>query len=215
MLNKILSSQEIIANLVKINSIQVSPSEPFTFASGIKSPVYCDGRLIMSEPLFRDKLAETFAQKIMDKFIDVEIISGVATGSIAISAWVADKLHLPMIYARKPKGYGHNKCYEGKLREGQKVVVIEDAISTGSSAIDSVNKLREVGANVLGVMVIYSHNLKESFENFEKANIKYTSLCSFEDLLEFSQRSKMINLEETKAMLDWQANPNGWMVEVK
>jgi len=211
----ILSPQQLIANLVKIGSIQLNPNDPFTFASGIKSPVYCDGRLLISEPIFRDKVANTLADQIIKKYIDVEILSGVATGSIAITALVSEKLHLPMIYARKPKGYGHNKSYEGKLRKGQKVVVIEDAISTGGSSLEAVQRLNEAGANVLGVFVIYSHNLKESFENFAKLNIKYTALCTFEDLLEFAGRSKMINLEQTKAMLEWQSNPSSWGKDIK
>ena len=211
-MSSILTPQQVIANLVKVGSIQVSPQKPFTFSSGIKSPVYCDCRLTMSEPIFRDRLASTFAEKITQKYIDAEILSGVATGSIALSAWVAEKLRLPMIYARKPKGYGHNKAYEGKLREGQKVVVVEDVISAGGSSLEAVRKLREVGANVLGVFVIYSHNLKKSFTAFEEEGLKYTALCTFDDLLEFAQRSKMINLEETKAMLDWQVDPESWKV---
>jgi orotate phosphoribosyltransferase len=210
MFDKILSSQEVIANLIKINSIQINPKQPFIFASGISSPVYCDGRLVISEPLFRDRLASTFAEKIAQKYIDVETIAGVATGSIAISAWVAEKLNLPMIYARKPKGYGHNKSYEGKLRKGQKVVVIEDAISTGTNCLEAIDYLRKNGAVVLGVFVIYSHNLQKSFDNFKFAKTEYTALSSFEDLLTFAQKSKMINLEEKKAMLEWQQDPENW-----
>jgi orotate phosphoribosyltransferase len=212
MSNTDLKPQDIIAKLIQIGSIQLSPNHPFTFASGIKSPVYCDTRLIISEVLFRDQVATTFANKIRKEYPEVEVLSGVATGSIAITALTAEKTKLSMIYTRKPKGYGHNKTFEGKLQKGQKVLVIEDAISTGTSSLQAVKQLQEAGADVVGVLVIYSHNLPEGFRNFEEAGVKYTSLCNFEDLIEFVSKNEIISSEEVLEMKKWQADPKNWTI---
>lgn len=214
LINMSLTAQEIIKQLLEIGAIQIRPKDPFTFASGIKSPIYCDGRLVISQPKLRKEIAQTFATKIKAKYPEVEIISGIATGSIAMAAWVSDETNLPMIYWRKPKGYGHNKTFEGVMKEGQKVVIIEDAISTGSSSLSAVRDLREKGANILDVFVIYSHNLPSSKGNFAKENSSYTALCSFDDLVQYLETSNGATSEEINLLKLWNQDPEGWIGKV-
>jgi orotate phosphoribosyltransferase len=206
-----LSKSQLVAKLLEIKAIQIQPNNPFTFASGIKSPVYTDGRLVISEPILRKQVAITFADQIKQKYPQVEIISGVATGSIAMSAWVADEMNLPMIYWRKPKGYGHNKSFEGKLEEGQKVIIIEDAVSTGTSSLSAVKDLRAKGADVLAVFVMYSHDLTEGVKNYADSNIACFPLCTFGDLLEYAQTSQMLSQKELDTLKLWHQDPQNWI----
>jgi orotate phosphoribosyltransferase len=200
-----------IASLLLNNKIlELSPAAPFTFASGIKSPIYCDGRLIMSIPNLRKTIAYNLAQKIKTVYPDVEIISGVATGSIAMSAWVAEILDLPLIYYRKPKGYGHNNTVEGKYQPGQKVLVLEDVVSTGGSCLTAVESVRATGLDVLGVAFIYSHGMTKSIESFEAADCKYVSLCGLEDALESANQSGILTSQQVETVKDWKVDPTNW-----
>jgi orotate phosphoribosyltransferase len=206
-----LTESQLISKLLEIKAIQIQPSNPFTFASGIKSPVYSDGRLVISEPILRKQIAATFAQQIKEKYPETEIISGVATGSIAMSAWVADEMSLPMIYWRKPKGYGHNKTFEGKLEAGQKVIIIEDAVSTGTSSLSAVKDLRAKGADVLAVFVMYSHDLQEGIKNYADNQIACFPLCTFNDLVEYAQESEMLDQKELETLKLWHKDPQNWI----
>ena len=204
------NSIQIASLLLENKILELSPSVPFTFASGIKSPIYCDGRIIMSIPDLRKTIAYNLAQTIKQTYPDVQIICGVATGSIAISAWVAEILNLPLIYYRKPKGYGHNNTVEGKFESNQKVVVVEDVVSTGGSCLTAVESVRATGLEVLGVAFIYSHGMIKSIENFEANNCKYVSLCGLEDALESANKSGILTTEQVETVKDWKADPINW-----
>lgn len=205
-----LNNIQISALLLENKILELSPTAPFTFASGIKSPIYCDGRIIMSIPDLRKTIAFNLATKIKLAYPDVQVISGVATGSIAISAWIAEILNLPLIYYRKPKGYGHNNTVEGQFKVGQKVVVVEDVVSTGGSCLKAVESLREAGLDVLGVAFIYSHGMTKSIENFDNAKCKFVSLCGLEDALESANDSGILTTEQVVTVKDWKADPVNW-----
>jgi orotate phosphoribosyltransferase len=205
-----LNANQISALLLEHKILELSPAAPFTFASGIKSPIYCDGRIIMSVPDLRRSIAHNLAQKIKETYPDVQVISGVATGSIAMSAWVAEILDLPLIYYRKPKGYGHNNTVEGQFTAGQKVVVLEDVVSTGGSCLTAVESVREAGLDVLGVAFIYSHGMISSIANFEKANCNFVSLCGLEDALESANQTGILTIEQVAIVKDWKNDPVNW-----
>ena len=206
----ILSPSSLAQQLIANKIIELSPDSPFTFASGIKSPIYCDGRKVISLPKLRLDIAHSLADKIKQNFPDVEIISGVATGSIAMAAWVSQILDLPMIYYRKPKGYGHNNTVEGQYEKNQKVVVIEDTVSTGSSCITAVNSLRENGLDVLGVAFIYTHEIQSSVDNFASNNCKFVSLCGITDIIKYAHTSNILNEKQIELIKKWQQNPKEW-----
>jgi orotate phosphoribosyltransferase len=205
-----LTSIQIASLLLENKILELSPAVPFTFASGIKSPIYCDGRIIMSIPELRKIIAYSLAVKIKAAYPDVQVISGVATGSIAMSAWIAEILNLPLIYYRKPKGYGHNNTVEGQFSVGQKVVVIEDVVSTGGSCLTAVESIRAAGLDVLGVAFIYSHGMTKSIESFDNANCKFQSLCGLEDVLGSANASGILNTEQVETVKDWKIDPANW-----
>jgi orotate phosphoribosyltransferase len=211
-MSNILSKEQLSELILSYKIAELRPSNPFTFASGIKSPIYCDARKIISHPELRNPIAEALAFEILNKYPDVEVISGVATGSIAMAAWVSSIMNLPMIYYRKPKGYGHNNTVEGEFKQGQKVVVIEDVVSTGGSCLNAVESLRSSGLNVLGTAFIYSHELESAIQNFEAKSCKYINLVGFADLIKTAQHSNLLNETEVKMALDWHINPSQWMV---
>ena len=205
-----LNSNAISRLLLENNILELSPTAPFTFASGIKSPIYCDGRIIMSIPDLRKTIAYNLAAKIKDAYPDVQIISGVATGSIAMSAWIAEILNLPLIYYRKPKGYGHNNTVEGQFQPSQKVVVVEDVVSTGESCLTAVESIRSAGLEVLGVAFIYSHGMAKSLDSFAAANCKFVSLCGLEDALESANQTGILTANQVNTVKDWKADPINW-----
>ena len=205
-----LNSIQIASLLLENKILELSPTSPFTFASGIKSPIYCDGRIIMSIPDLRKIIAYNLASKIKQAYPDVEIICGVATGSIAISAWVAEILDLPLIYYRKPKGHGHNNTVEGKFESNQKVVVVEDVVSTGGSCLTAVESVRAASLDVLGVAFIYSHGMIKSIESFNSANCKFVSLCGLEDALESANQTGILTTDQVETVKDWKADPINW-----
>lgn len=183
---------------------------PFVLSSGVKSPIYADCRLVISNIELREVISASIANLIKQKYPDVEIICGVATGSIALSAWVADILELPLMYYRKPKGHGANNTLEGVYSANQKVVVIEDVVSTGGSCLNAVDSLRESNLDVLGVSFIYSHLMPISVANFGDKNCDYSFLCNFDELIKYCEESGTLNSQELQSLQSWHSDPVTW-----
>jgi len=198
------TAQKIAQALLKTGAVQLSPKEPFTWASGIQSPIYCDNRLTMSEPSVRKEITAGLADLIHNNFADVEVIAGTATAGIPHAAWVSDLLELPMVYVRsKPKGHGKGNQIEGKIKEGDKVVVIEDLISKGGSSLTAVQALREAGSDVLGVVSIFTYGLNSATEAFEEAGLSYYSLSNFAALMEAVKQNGTITSNEIEELTAW------------
>ena len=200
--------------LLKIKAVFLRPNEPFTWASGIKSPIYCDNRLILSYPMVRQMVELEIAKKIKKEFPDVEILMGTATAGIAHAALAANNLDLPMGYVRSSaKSHGRENKIEGFYKEGQKVVVVEDLISTGGSSIECVNALREAKLDVLGVVSIFTYNLEEGFKNFENANCKYVSIANYDDLIKEAVELDYIKENDLEKLKAWKKDPHdeSWM----
>lgn len=196
-------------NLLKIKAVFLRPDEPFTWASGIKSPIYCDNRLILSYPMVRTLVELEIAKKIKKEFPGVEMLMGTATAGIAHAALAANNLDLPMGYVRSSaKSHGRENKIEGFYKEGQKVVVVEDLISTGGSSIECVNALREAKLDVLGVISIFTYNLEEGFKNFENANCKYVSIANYDDLIKEAVELDYIKEADLAKLKAWKANPH-------
>ena len=199
---------KIAKELLKINAVFLRPNEPFTWASGIKSPIYCDNRLILSYPKTRNIIEDTLAKTVQEKYPGAMMIIGTATAGIAHAALVADILDLPMGYVRgTTKTYGRNNAIEGLVEKGMKVVVIEDLISTGGSCVKVVEILREAGLNVLGVVSIFTYNLPKGFETFKNSNIEYHSITNYDVLVEVALEQGYINEHDLKKLHHWKINP--------
>lgn len=195
---------EIAQALLSIGAVELRPNDPFTWASGIKSPIYCDNRLTMSSPVVRKQIAAALARSIQGAFPETELVAGTATAGIPHAAWVSDVLNLPMVYVRsKAKEHGRGNQIEGKLSKGQKVVVIEDLISTGGSSIEAVKALREQGCEVLGVVCIFTYHLKRAEDMFEEQGIPYVSLTNFDALIEVATQEKKISDEDKPQLMEW------------
>lgn len=208
--------QQIASYLLKIEAVALRPHEPFTWTSGIKSPIYCDNRLTMSYPEVRDYIAESFASIIREQYPDVEVIAGTATAGIPHAAWVAQKLNLPMAYIRdKAKGHGKENMIEGHIKPGQKVVVIEDLISTGGSSIKAAQAVQAVGAEALSVLAIFSYQLDKAVQAFAEANIPLQSLSNYTALTEVALRVGQIQEEDLELLQSFRANPATYGQSVK
>ncbi|HPR32333.1 MAG TPA: orotate phosphoribosyltransferase [Prolixibacteraceae bacterium] len=202
---------EVTKKLLEINTLKIQPTNPFTWASGWKAPIYCDNRKILSYPETRNFICEQFVRIIREKYPDVEVIAGVATGAIAHGALVADKLGLPFVYVRsKPKDHGLENLIEGSLKRGQKVVVVEDLVSTGGSSLKAVEALTGFGGNVLGMVAIFTYNFPESKTNFEKAGVELTTLSNYQILIELALSKGEIRAEEIESLQNWRKNPSEW-----
>ena len=196
-------------NLLKIKAVFLRPDEPFTWASGIKSPIYCDNRLILSYPMVRQIVELEIAKKIKKEFPGVEMLMGTATAGIAHAALAANNLDLPMGYVRSSaKSHGRENKIEGFYKKGQKVVVVEDLISTGGSSIECVKALREAELDVLGVISIFTYNLEEGFKNFEEANCKYVSIANYDDLIKEAAEGLYIKESDLEKLKAWKVNPH-------
>lgn len=203
--------QEIAKKLLDIEAVFLNPSEPFTWSSGIKSPIYCDNRLTLSYPTVRDEISTGLVEIIKEQFPDVEVIAGTATAGIPHAAWVSEKLNLPMCYVRsKAKAHGKGKQIEGKAAPGQKVVVVEDLISTGGSCITAVNALREAGCDVLGVAAIFTYELEKGKRMLEEHEIKAFALSDYSSLLAVALQNSIIREEELEQLKLWGENPEKW-----
>lgn len=199
--------KEVAQGLLEVGAVELSPNDLFTWASGIKSPIYCDTRLTISYPKVRKIIATGLAELIKEYFPETEVVAGTATAGIPHAAWVSEILDLPMVYVRsKPKDHGRGNQTEGKLRDGQKVVVVEDIISTGGSSITAVEALRREGAEVLGVVSVYSYMLPRAQENFDQVGVPYKSLSNFEALVEAAKETGAIEESDIPGLLQWHAD---------
>jgi len=201
--------------LLQINAIKLNPKNPFTWASGWKSPIYCDNRLILSFPAIRNFVREEFSKHIEKEFGKPDVIAGVATGAIGIGMLVAEYMGLPFVYVRpEAKKHGRQNKIEGFLQSGQNVVVVEDLISTGNSSLMAVDALKEAGAHVKGMVAIFTYGFDISKENFKKANVELNTLADYSHLLELAVAKKYITEEEQITLQEWQMSPSIWMQEV-
>lgn len=197
---------EIAHAMLKVGAVELNPTELFTWASGIQSPIYCDTRLTISDPVIRKQLANGLAAIIKENFEGTEIVAGTATAGIPHAAWVSDILDLPMVYVRsKAKEHGRGNQIEGKYAAGQKVIVVEDIVSTGGSSITAVEALRAAGCEVLGVVCVYTYNLPRAEQAFDEAGIKYVSLTNFDYLIEAANESGAIKEDDIPFLKDWHA----------
>ena len=198
-------------SLLQIKAIKLEPENPFTWASGWKSPIYCDNRLTLGHPEIRTYLKTQFSKQIEGIYGKPDYIAGVATGAIAIGALVADYMGIPFIYVRdKAKGHGRKNQVEGYFKPGSNVVVIEDLISTGGSSLKAVTALKEAGADVLGMMAIFTYDFPLAQKNFEEANIQLHTLSDYHHLLEQAVQSRSISLSEKQLLSEWRAAPSVW-----
>ena len=201
--------KEISKQLLSIGAIFLRPEEPFTWASGIKSPIYCDNRLTLTAPEVRTKIENALAEVIKENYPDVEVLMGTSTAGIPHAAITADILNLPMGYVRgSSKDHGRHNQIEGKLEKGQKVVVVEDLISTGGSVIDVVNALRDAGAEVLGIVSIFTYNMEKSKIKLSEANVKNISLSNFDALVEVAAEEGYISKDAIEKLIAFRENPS-------
>lgn len=204
----------IAERLLRIKAIKLQPNNPFTWASGWKSPIYCDNRKTLSYPEIRNYIKDAIVEVIKEQFPDVEVIAGVATGAIAQGALVADALKLPFIYVRSsPKDHGLENLIEGDLKPKQKVVVIEDLISTGGSSLKAVEAIRKDGSDVLGMIAIFTYDFHISAEQFKKANVKLIPLSNYETVLMNALATNYIHQNDLATLKAWRQEPASWQQE--
>lgn len=199
-----MNKKEIAKILLDVGAVELNPNDPFIWASGIESPIYCDNRLTMSDPIGRKKIAEGLAALIRDKYPDTTVIAGTATAGIPHAAWIADILELPMVYIRSSaKGHGRSRQIEGKIVAGDKAVIIEDLISTGGSSLNAAEALQSENIDVTGIVSIFTYELKSADDAFKSADLTYNSLTNFGALIEASKESGSISEEAIDDLLDW------------
>lgn len=205
-------AEQIAKDLLSIEAVSLSPDEPFTWASGLKSPIYCDNRVTMSYPEVRRAIAQGLAAKIKEEFPNVEVIAGTATAGIPHAAWVAEILDLPMVYIRsKAKDHGRGNQIEGRITDGQKMVVIEDLISTGGSVLEAAAAAKREGADVLGVAAIFTYELAKGKNNFEAAEMPLVTLTNYSTLIESALQEKYITHEQLELLKKWRKDPENWL----
>ncbi len=208
------TAQKTAELLLQINAIKLNPKNPFTWASGWKSPIYCDNRITLSFPPIRNYIREEFSKNLEKQFGKPDVIAGVATGAIGIGMLVAEYMGLPFVYVRpEPKKHGRQNQIEGFLQKGQNVVVVEDLISTGNSSLMAVEALKEAGANVKGMVAIFTYGFDIATENFKKANVDLLTLSNYENLLDLAVAKKYITEEEQETLKVWSKSPSTWNVE--
>jgi orotate phosphoribosyltransferase len=203
--------KEIAKSLLQIKAIKLSPARPFTWASGWKSPIYCDNRQILSFPEIRTKVTNAFVQLAKVKFPEAEVIAGVATGAIAPAVLVAEQLSLPFVYVRPaPKGHGMGNRVEGVIHPRQRVLVIEDLISTGQSSLQAVQALRDKGAEVIGMLAIFSYDFDQALENFMQANCRLFTLSNYHALIVQAIADGIIDDSFQETLAKWRKDPSRW-----
>ena len=206
--------KSVAEKLLKIKAVKLQPNNPFVWASGWNSPIYCDNRKTLSYPHIRSYIKIELARLILEMYPDVEVIAGVATGAIAQAALVADALGLPFVYIRPtPKDHGLENMIEGDLRPKQKVVVIEDLISTGGSSLEAVEAIRNDGSEVLGMFAIFTYGFPVAEQKFKKAKVKLTTLCNYEAVLSEALATNYISADDIETLQEWRQNPSIWKSE--
>ncbi len=202
---------EVTKRLLAIDTIKIQPDIPFTWASGWKSPIYCDNRKVLSFPETRTYICSQFVRLVREKYPNAEAIAGVATGAIAHGVLVAEVLQLPFIYVRsKPKGHGLENLIEGDIQPGTKVVIIEDLVSTGGSSLSAAEAVRNYGAEVLGMLAIFTYNFPLAAHNFSEANIELTTLSNYNLLLKLAYDSGEITDAQLESLNNWRKSPETW-----
>ena len=205
------TAHETAERLMQIKAIKLQPKAPFTWASGWNSPIYCDNRITLSHPELRNYLKKSLAKALTALYPDTEVIVGVATGAIAIGALVADELGLPFVYVRpEPKKHGRQNQIEGELAPNAKVVVVEDLISTGGSSLKVVEVLRNAGAEVQGMLALFTYAFTVAEQNFEAARLKLHTLSDYPHLLEALQKSGDLDQETFNTLISWREDPSQW-----
>ena len=204
--------KQFAEKLLQIKALQINLQKPYTWASGWRSPVYCDNRKVLSFPYTRDFVKSELANMILEKFPDADVIAGVATAGIAHGVMAADLLKLPFIYVRaKPKEHGMGNQIEGVLEKGQKVVVVEDLVSTGKSSLQVVDVLREEGAEVLGMCALFTYGFPVADEAFAKAGLPLYTISNYQALMEVCEEQKLIAPEQKETLEQWRVDPGNWM----
>ncbi|MBI2086376.1 orotate phosphoribosyltransferase [Candidatus Daviesbacteria bacterium] len=205
------TSQAVAKILLELNAISLNSKKPFRYASGILSPIYTDCRVLMAYPDKRKQIRDFYIEAIEKSDTPFDVVAGTATAGIPHAAWIADKLNLPMVYVRgKAKDHGKENLMEGIIKEGQKAIVIEDLISTGESAINSVNAIRAAGGEISYVFSIITYGLSKAEQTFKENNLNFVSLTSFKDVVQEAQKMDYINKEDMQLILDWTSDPLNW-----
>ena len=203
--------RKLAAGLLRIVAVLLRPDEPFTWASGWRSPIYCDNRRILSDPQLRSMVAEAFAEKVTALYPEAEVVAGVATGAIAHGVLAADRLGKPFVYVRpKPKDHGTGSQIEGNLPEGAKVVVIEDLISTGMSSLAAVDALRKAGAEVLGMVAIFTYGFDLAADRFKEAGVRLSTLSNYGSLIDEATSAGVVKASDAEVLRSWRLNPANW-----
>ena len=203
--------RKLAAELLRIGAVLLRPDEPFTWASGWRSPIYCDNRKIFSDPALRSFVAEALAGKASELYPDAEVVAGVATGAIAHGVLAADRMGKPFVYVRpKPKDHGTNSQIEGVLPEGSKVVVIEDLVSTGMSSLAAVDALRAAGADMLGMVAVFTYGFDVAAEAFASKGVTLTTLSNYGALIEEATLEGYVKPADSEVLRRWRQDPSGW-----
>lgn len=204
-------AQDTAEFLLQIKAIKLDAGNPFTWSSGIKSPIYCDNRKILSYPKIRTFVRQEFVKLINEEYGDIDLIAGVATGAIAIGALVAQDLGLPFVYVRSSKKeHGLTNLIEGVAESGQSVVVIEDLVSTGGSSLSAVRALREAGCVVKGMAAIFTYGLETAIENFKKENCPLVTLTNYDQLIKYAHDKTYVKEADLQSLIKWRENPEAW-----
>jgi len=204
-------AQNIAKALLEIGAVNLNPRQPFTWTSGMKSPIYCDNRLTISYPAIRNMIADGFASIIRENYPDAELIAGAATGGIPHAALVADRLNLPMVYVRsKPKGHGQGRMVEGAMHEGQKTIVIEDLISTGGSSLKVAQAVNDEGGQAIAVAAIFTYEFEAATNAFREAGIDLRTLSNYSTLIQQAAESGSIDQEELALLHSWKERPDSY-----
>ena len=211
MSNKNEIEQKVAEFLLQIKAIKLQPNNPFTWASGWKSPIYCDNRITLSHPSIRTYIRQRLASLVQEEYGSVSVIAGVATAGIPQGVLVAQELGLPFIYVRSaPKGHGRGNLIEGEFSEGQRVVVVEDLISTGKSSLQAVEALREAGLEVAGLVAIFNYGFDAATDNFKDAKCRFTTLSNYSALVDYAANHNFVSEDDLKLLRQWRENPSEW-----
>lgn len=210
-MNEQETSLALASFLLQIKAIKLNPANPFTWASGLKSPIYCDNRVTLSYPQVRTFIREGFVKMCLDKFGKPDVIAGVATGGIPQGALVAQELGLPFVYVRsEKKSHGMNNQVEGVINSGQSVVIIEDLVSTGKSSLNAVEALREKGAVIKGMLAIFTYGMDVAAENFKNNKCELFTLTNYNSLIQKAAEENYIREDDLASLLEWKSNPQAW-----